>query len=311
MMHRTPPPAALVVLIAFGACAEPPGEGAGERDPGRRSSGAGDTGDAPGEPGSGPAVSPSDETVCYPGADRDWTTCLPLVSWDASWGADYDYPEPLNGDPLYQAPLRYIDLDGTEAAPDTPLAPNFVLGELMQLHKGRFGLFQPQSLAHLQAIRDAIGGPLTINSGYRNVTYNAGVGGATWSRHLYGDAADMASSAASLDELGALCEELGAGYVGYYETHVHCDWREDPLEQAFFAESATFQATARGWAVYGIHAGEGALRVRWEAQAAGGSVLAHHTGRTFQPPDGTTYLLADVGGVRTLALRLDQGEAPK
>ncbi|MEC7949113.1 MAG: D-Ala-D-Ala carboxypeptidase family metallohydrolase [Myxococcota bacterium] len=303
--------ATLVVLATSGACADTLGEGKRERDPGEPPTGAGDTGDASDGTEPDPDVMPSDETVCYPGEDQRWTTCLPLVSWDASWGADYEYPEPLDGDPQYRSPLRYIDLHGAEAAADTPLAPNFVLGELMQRRKGRFGLFQPHSLAHLQTIRDAIGGPLTINSGYRNVTYNAGVGGATWSRHLYGDAADMASSAASLDELGALCEELGAGYVGYYETHVHCDWRDDPLEQAFFAEAATFQATGHGWAVHGIHASEGVLRIRWEARAAGGGVLAHHTGRTFQPPAGTSYLLADIGGVRTLALRLARGEAPK
>lgn len=256
-------------------------------------------------------VIPSDEVVCYPGVDNTWTTCLPLVSWSSAWGDDYDYPEPLDDNPLYSAPLRFIDLNAPEAEADPPLAPNFMLSELMQPWKGRFALFQPTALAHVQAIRDSIAAPLTVNSGYRNITYNASVGGATWSRHLYGDATDMASSDASLDELGALCEGLGAGYVGYYDTHVHCDWREDPLEPAFYAEETSLQATNGVWSVLHAEGPEGPLRLQWRAEDAHGERLVTWTGPSFRPPHGSTRIRVDIGGLRTLAVQLAPSAAPQ
>ena len=170
--------------------------------------------------------------ICYPGADNSWTTCFELVQWSASWGADYDYPEPLEGSPLYRKPLRFLDLSQLDDS--EPLAPNFTLGELMSAAKGRYGLFQPHAVERIQALRDRVGGPVNVNSGYRNVTYNAGVGGATWSRHLYGDAIDTWSTSVSLDGLAAHCEALGAGYIGWYETHIHCDWRDDVLDEDLY-----------------------------------------------------------------------------
>ena len=38
--------------------------------------------------------------------------------------------------------------------------------------------------------RDALG-PITVPSGFRNPVHNAGLGGSTWSRHIYGDAFDL------------------------------------------------------------------------------------------------------------------------
>lgn len=183
----------------------------------------GDTGDGP---------QPSTDEACYPGADESWTTCLPLVDYSTGWGEDYAYPEPLNGSALYRKPVRFVDL--TQVDPTTMLAPNFRLDELMQEYKGRYAIAQPHAVERIQEVRDAVGGPVTVNSAYRNVTYNAGVGGATHSRHLYGDSFDIRSSAASLDALADHCQALGAGYIGWYESHIHCDWRDDPMSEAFF-----------------------------------------------------------------------------
>lgn len=46
----------------------------------------------------------------------------------------------------------------------------------------------------LQPIRDAFGGPLTINSGYRSPALNKAVKGARNSQHTRGQAADIAAS---------------------------------------------------------------------------------------------------------------------
>jgi hypothetical protein len=43
----------------------------------------------------------------------------------------------------------------------------------------------------LQPLRDAVGVPVIVSSGYRSRTVNAAVGGANQSAHLYGRAADI------------------------------------------------------------------------------------------------------------------------
>lgn len=263
---------------------------------------------------SGPEVDPdpTDIEVCYMGPDRLEDVCVALVAWDASWGEEYDYPDPYQGSAQYAAPVRFIDLEAVDAG--LALAPNFVLDEVMQAWKGRFGAFQPGALEHLQDIRDNTGAPLYINSGYRSVTYNASVGGATYSRHMYGDAADMRSDAADLEELGEICELEGADYVGYYDSHVHCDWRDDPLEPAFYDatrarrgpapkpehaaalrwDGAVFTAPGTGW-------DEGEPLRRWVALDAAGRVIARGSGARFAPPQGAVAVEVEVG--RAVRLR--------
>ena len=160
----------------------------------------------------------------------------------------------------------------------------------------------------LQELRDDLG-PLSVNSGYRNISYNAGVGGATYSRHVYGDAADLKPSSVSLSALGAACSANGAGYVGYYETHVHCDWRDDPQEPAIFDPAPTqwgvetpypelsaelhiemgrFTAPAEGW-------DEGEPLREWVALDADGQVLESFVGRSYQPPESAAAVQVLVG----------------
>ena len=195
--------------------------------------GGSDTGDTD-DTGSPPdPVEPSGLTVCYPGEVSDYAACFPLVEASADMGSDYDYPEPRHDNPLYSAPVRYIDLRVSDHS--QALAPNFVFEEFMHQSKGPFGLFQVHAVESLQAIREASGGAIYVNSGYRNIAYNEEVGGVEHSRHIYGDAVDMTSAVLSLTALAELCEDFGAGYTQVYEdSHVHCDWRNDPLDPAFF-----------------------------------------------------------------------------
>ncbi len=239
------------------------------------------------------AAPPTTVEVCFPGPDLDGTVCLPTVEWSADWGADYEYPPPLDDNPQYSAPARYVDLYADSADPDLALAPNFALDEVMQASKGRFALFQPHTIESLQVLRDWIGGPLYINSAYRNVEYNAGVGGATWSRHQYGDAVDIRSNDASLEELADYCDALGAGYTSIYETHVHCDWRDTPLETAFYDPETTEPDSpaarvlvAEDGAVLTLEAegfDEGQPAVRWTGRNEAGAVVESHRGPEYRP----------------------------
>ena len=170
--------------------------------------------------------------VCYPGELSDYTDCFPIVPATASMGADYAYPEPFEGNPQYNPPTAYLDLRVSDH--EHPLSPNFRFSEFMSEAKGPFGFFQVHVVESLQAIREASGGPIYVNSGYRNVAYNEAVGGATWSRHQYGDAVDMYSGVLSLAELEDVCQDMGADFTLLYDTHVHCDWRDHPLDLSFF-----------------------------------------------------------------------------
>lgn len=298
-------------------------EGEAELDPNAPAEEADDTA-APSEPetepedtgGADTGVEPGPEEVCYPGAAGDYTACLPLLSHRSSWGSDYTYPEPYNGSEQYSAPVRFIDL--TVADPDLALTPNFLLDEVMQEYKGDYGMYQVHVMEYLQVIRDTTAAPLYINSGYRNVSYNAGVGGATYSRHMYGDAVDMYSNDASLSELAAICEDLGAGYVSEYTSHVHCDWRDDALDAAFFdvgraataAPSTVHEATlvsgaAGDWRAPARGFDEGEPRRLWAAFDAAGVLLVVAAGEVFVPPADAARLSVEIGGQVVMSTDLD------
>jgi hypothetical protein len=274
------------------------GDGGGGDDGGGDDGGGDDGGDDGGE--EEPAA-PTE--VCYPGADESWTTCLDVVPWSSSWGSDYSYPS--SSDPQYAAPVRFVDLAVED--PDLALAPNFVLDEFMQEWKGQYAIYQPHTVEHMQAIRDRTGSAIYVNSGYRNVSYNADVGGAEFSRHMYGDAADFYSNTASLSTLSSYCYDEGAGYVEIYTSHVHCDWRDDPLETAFY-DSSSFTGpithdersvellpgevwTAQTW---GYDEGEPLLE--WRALDADGEAIDAAEGLEYVPPDDAARVELTVAG---------------
>ncbi|MGN9792554.1 D-Ala-D-Ala carboxypeptidase family metallohydrolase [Streptomyces sp. NPDC054847] len=83
----------------------------------------------------------------------------------------------------------------------------------------------------LEALRHALGDqPITVTSGFRSYSCNSAVGGASSSRHLYGDAADLGAGPHSLCKLAQQARNhgfngiLGPGYPGHND-HTHLDHR--------------------------------------------------------------------------------------
>ncbi|GAA4920755.1 zinc D-Ala-D-Ala carboxypeptidase [Stackebrandtia albiflava] len=78
----------------------------------------------------------------------------------------------------------------------------------------------------LEALRHALGDrPINISSGFRSVSCNSAVGGATNSRHMYGDAVDLVGSHSFCTMVKqarnhGFYEILGPGYPGHND-HVH------------------------------------------------------------------------------------------
>ncbi|MFI8206520.1 D-Ala-D-Ala carboxypeptidase family metallohydrolase [Streptomyces sp. NPDC085937] len=83
----------------------------------------------------------------------------------------------------------------------------------------------------LEALRHALGDqPIRVTSGFRSQSCNSAVGGASNSRHMYGDAADLGAGPHSLCTLAKQARNhgfngiLGPGYPGH-DDHTHVDHR--------------------------------------------------------------------------------------
>lgn len=85
----------------------------------------------------------------------------------------------------------------------------------------------PALVEVLQSIRSHFGRAVTITSGYRTVAHNKKEGGATYSRHLYGMAADIKVSGVTPKKVAAYVETLlpNSGGIGVYKNFVHVDVR--------------------------------------------------------------------------------------
>lgn len=120
-------------------------------------------------------------------------------------------------------------------ASGTPSQRNFKISEY-QSHDGvdvppeLYGNVQ-KNMDNLQVLRDAIGLPILIVSGYRSPAHNAAVGGATNSFHMRGMASDIKVPGMSPKSVRAKIEDLIAqgkmsqGGLGAYDTFTHYDVR--------------------------------------------------------------------------------------
>lgn len=79
----------------------------------------------------------------------------------------------------------------------------------------------------LQKIRDHFGKAVIINSAYRTEAHNKSIGGATYSQHKYGLAADIHINGVTPKEIAAYVETLmpSSGGIGIYQSFVHVDVR--------------------------------------------------------------------------------------
>ena len=108
-------------------------------------------------------------------------------------------PRALRGDPGYARPRGLVEV--TEANRGTFVAPHFTLGQFVSKQPGgypKYLVLRERLLLKLEMLLEEaarVGLPVTtfqIMSGYRTPYYNRSIGNETrYSRHLYGDAADI------------------------------------------------------------------------------------------------------------------------
>ena len=86
----------------------------------------------------------------------------------------------------------------------------------------------PDLVDILQKIRTHFGKAVTITSAFRTAKHNTAVGGAAYSQHLYGTAADIKVKDIKPKDVAAYAEKLlpNTGGIGIYSTFVHVDVRE-------------------------------------------------------------------------------------
>lgn len=109
------------------------------------------------------------------------------------------------------------------------LSSNFKVKEFACKDNSDVIFIAPELVEVLQKIRNHFGKALNINSAYRTPTYNKKVGGATYSQHLYGTAADIRINGVAPKDIATYAETLlnGTGGIGIYNNFVHIDIRKE------------------------------------------------------------------------------------
>lgn len=103
---------------------------------------------------------------------------------------------------------------------------NFTPKEIACRGTGKL-LVNEDALDKLQALRDKVGKPFHVNSGYRSPEHNSAVGGAPNSKHMEGIAFDISLS--NLDRQILYQEAMAHGFngIGQYPSFMHIDTRQN------------------------------------------------------------------------------------
>jgi hypothetical protein len=128
----------------------------------------------------------------------------------------------------YQRPAYFIDIPTLSSSTRAAQASlNFSLEEYVRLpdrNGDRACYIDPQIAQHVQDLRGAWGGPLILNSTYRSPRFNAAIGGAVFSRHMYGDALDVAvPDTRRAQDFYNLALAIGVDFVDAFDNTIDTD----------------------------------------------------------------------------------------
>ena len=106
---------------------------------------------------------------------------------------------------------------------NTKLSKNFTLSEFACNDGSKEITIDYELIDKLQQLRDMLGKPIKVTSGYRTVAYNKKCGGIATSNHLIGKAADIKVSGMTPLELAKVADKIGFKGIGVYPTFTHVD----------------------------------------------------------------------------------------
>lgn len=110
---------------------------------------------------------------------------------------------------------------------DVQLTQNFKMYEFECNDGNREVKVHPELIEKMQKLRDLVGKPIKINSGYRTKEYNAKIGGSRNSQHVEGTAVDLAlPKGLTVDKFAEHAEKIGFRGIGKYPWGIHVDVRE-------------------------------------------------------------------------------------
>lgn len=106
------------------------------------------------------------------------------------------------------------------------LSSNFYLREFeCKCGKCKKTVVDAKLVSSLQKIRNHYNKEVIINSGYRCAAHNRAVGGAEFSQHLKGRAADIVVKGVAPKDVAAYAASIGVNGIGVYKTFTHIDTR--------------------------------------------------------------------------------------
>ena len=107
------------------------------------------------------------------------------------------------------------------------VAKNFKLREFECKDGSHLVKVDSKLVDKLQKLRDRLGKPVIITSGYRTAAHNKKVGGAPKSQHLYGTAVDIKVNGMTPKQILPHAEAVGFTGIGLYSGHIHVDVRKN------------------------------------------------------------------------------------
>ena len=136
----------------------------------------------------------------------------------------------LDNEPKGDKPMIIINAYSEKNDGEKKLSNNFKVREFLCNDGSDVIFIAPKLVETLQKIRDHFNKPVIIDSAYRTPGYNKKVGGADFSQHTYGTAADIHIKGVTVAQINAYAETLmpTAGGIGLYtkQGFVHVDVRE-------------------------------------------------------------------------------------
>lgn len=118
-----------------------------------------------------------------------------------------------------------ITVNGKRVKKDDNVTKDFKYREFASKDGAATMKLDIKAVQKLQQLRDGLNSPIIINSAYRSPSHNRNVGGATNSRHLYGDAFDIRIPGYTPLEVANYAKGLGFTGVSAYNTFTHVDTR--------------------------------------------------------------------------------------